>query len=337
MGRVLVLGGTAWVGREVARQAVAAGHEVLCLARGESGEVADGARLIAADRTRPDAYDEVRGDLDHVVDVSWQPGMVRSAVEALAGRTGRFTYVSSGNVYADHSVLGQVEDAELLPPLAGDTADQERYGEAKVACEQAVTAVFGDGAVLARAGLIAGPGDGSDRFGYWVGRFALAAEAGQQPVLVPDAADQGSQVIDVRDLAAWVLSAPDAGASGPYNLVGDRYRLGDVLAAAREVAGHTGPVVAASQEWLEAHEVTGWSGPRSLTLWLPWADHRGFGARDNARALADGLRLRPVAETLADVLDDERRLGLGRDRSAGLSRDDELALLDELAGSPVSG
>jgi 2'-hydroxyisoflavone reductase len=331
--RILVLGGTAWLGGEIARSALAAGHDVTCLARGESGAVPSGALLVRADREQPGAYDGVAGqEWDLVADVSMQPGQVRSACAALAGRTRTYAFVSSGNVYADHGSPGADESAELLTAFEGDVMDgMETYGNAKVACEQAVLDAFGgDRALIARAGLIGGPGDVSGRTGYWPWRFARPS-TDDATALVPDAAARPTQVIDVRDLAAWIVEAAGGATSGVFNATGDVVPLEEHLATARDVAGHTGQVALAAEEWLLAHEVSPYMGERSLPLWLPMPEYAGFSARDNSAARAAGLRSRPLKETLADTLAWELEHGAGRKRRAGLADDDERSLISELA------
>lgn len=328
---VLVLGGTAWLGGELARAAAARGARVTCLARGESGTPPDGVRWVTADRRDPAAYGEVsRERWDEVVDVSWQPGLVRSALRALAGRAAHWTYVSSASAYARDDEPGADESAATHEPLAGDEASPDTYGPAKVACELACADAVGDRLLVARVGLIGGPGDRSDRFGYWPARFALAAERADGPVLVPDAAAQSSQTIDVRDLAGWLVERGERRTAGTFNVVGERTPLGDVLALARKAAGYTGEVVTADQDRLHEQGVGFWMGPESLPLWLYGDGYAGFAARSDAAAVAAGLVRRPLSETVADTLAWERELGLDRARRAGLSHDRELALIDAL-------
>lgn len=334
--RVLVLGGTAWLGHEVARRAAADGHAVTCLARGGAGSVPTGTAWVRGDRTSPDAYAGLpNGDWDLVVDVSRQPGQVRGAVEALGGRARHWVVVSSGNVYADHSQPGADETAALLPPLAGDVMpDMSVYGEAKVACERLVLDALGpERSLVARVGLIGGPGDEFDRTGYWPARFADPASP-DGSVLVPDEPDLPVSVIDVRDLAAWLLDAGGGRLAGTYDVVGPRLGLAEHLEVARRVAGHTEPLRAVSSAWLLEHGVEPWMGPRSLPLWLPDPDWRGFNARDGGRARTAGLVTRPLAETLAHTLVWERTRPADRVRRAGLSPDDERALLAELDVGP---
>jgi nucleoside-diphosphate-sugar epimerase len=260
--RLLVLGGTAWLGRYIAATGVERGYHVTCLARGESGAVPPGAAFTRADRDGSGAYREVGGEeWDVVIDVSRQPGQLRRATAALAGGAGSFVFVSSGNVYADHGTPGSDESAALLPALAGDVMESmETYGQAKVACERHVLDGFGPGRTLiARVGLIGGPGDTFDRTGYWPLRFRRPA-ADDGSVLVPDVPGLATQVIDVRDLASWLVDAGERGLSGIFNVVGETIPLPAHLALAREVAGHTGPVVAAGQDWLAAHDVQPWMG-----------------------------------------------------------------------------
>lgn len=321
--RMLVLGGTAWLGGWVARHAVDEGWAVTCLARGESGTPPEGVRLVVADRTRPDAYDQVRDtDWDAVVDVARQPGQVRSAVAALGDRARHWSFVSTGNVYADlaHPLS---EDSPLREPISADVAGPEEYGEGKVACEQAVSALPTH--LIWRAGLIGGPGDPSDRFGYWVSRFALA---GDQPVLVPDVPDQPVQVVDVRDLTGWVVRAATDGTTGILNAAGDQLPFVVLLDLAAKVAGFGGDRVAAAPEWLVDHDVQPWMGPRSLPLWLP-DDALGMTQKSVDRARRAGFDVRPLTDTLAATLADERERGLDRDRRAGLTRADEVALLSD--------
>lgn len=324
--QLLVLGGTAFLGTEVARQAVARGWEVTCAARGRSGSFPDAVRAVTLDRDSDGGLEPLAGrDWDAVIDLTRQPGQVRRAVRDLT--THHWVFVSTANVYADQATHGQDEAGALLPPLDADAmTDPAEYGPAKVACENLVRGTASS--TIARAGLIVGPGDGSGRLGYWPWRFARDAAA---PVVIPDDPDQPVQLIDVGDLAAWLLHCAADRVEGVFNVTGNPTTLGEVLDAARTTAGHHGPVLAARPEWLLEHRVTPWMGERSLPLWLG-GDHGlwGFQSYRNDRALASGLRLRPLSDTLVDVLGWETRCRIDP-RDAGLDDDEHADLVRALS------
>lgn len=220
--RLLVLGGTVFLGRTVARQAAAAGHDVTSVARGTSGQPVDGVRFVRADRDDPDAF-AVLGDaeFDAVIDVSRRPGHARRAVAALADRVGHAVYVSSCSAYAEHGVAGQrAATTPVLEPLPTDAdetqTDPQTYGRAKVACEIAFRDGFGpERSFICRAGLIVGPEDELDRFGYWVRRLADGGE-----VLAPGRPADPVQWVDVRDLADWLILAAVDRVAGTFDGIG---------------------------------------------------------------------------------------------------------------------
>ena len=327
--RVLILGGTAWLGRRIAAEAVARGHHVTCLARGISGPAPGGVVLIRAERDSPDPFRALyQEDWDAVIDVSRQPSHVEDAAATFRHRSRRFIFVSSCNVYADHATPGQDETAPLLPALrAGATASKETYGEAKVACEQHVLHNFERArSLILRVGLIGGPGDTSHRTGYWPLRFARPSNE-QARVLVPDLPDLATQIVDVRDLAEWIVEGAGSGCSGIYNVVGETVPLRHFLNIAQHTAGHNGPLVHVSPAWLLAKGVKPWMGERSLPLWLPMPEYGGFGARNGSAARASGLKTRPLKNTLSDTLAWELALLSAEPRGAGLSDEDERSLL----------
>ena len=330
--RLLVLGGTAWLGQTVAAAAHAAGDDVACLARGEAGAVPAGVTLLRADRDQPDAYDPVAVEhWDAVIDVSRNPQHVQGAVRALRARAEHWVFVSTGNVYADQITLGGQESAALLEPLpSGERATPETYGPAKVACERALLTDSGEDRVLiARSGLIGGPGDAFDRSGYWPWRFARPATS-DGSVLVPDIPQLTTSMIDVRDLAAFCLLGARERISGVFDTVGELVSFERHLTIARQLAKHEGALVPAAPEWLVAAGVQPWMGERSLPLWLPH-DFVGLTARPGTRARAAGLVTRPIEDTLTDTLTWEQERVQPVPRRAGLSAADERDLLQRLA------
>jgi nucleoside-diphosphate-sugar epimerase len=322
--RLLVLGGTVFLGRAVARQAIAAGHDVTCAARGASGQPVDGARFIRVDRNDPAGLDAVPGEFDAVVDVARHPTQVASAVRALAGRVGHVTFVSSCSAYADQSTPGQrAGTAPTLPPAALDadpTADAEAYGRCKVTCENLVRDAFDD-AFICRAGLIVGPEDPSGRFTYWVRRALRGGE-----VLAPGDPEEVVQWVDVRDLADWILAAARRRLAGTYDGIGPAVARREFLAGVfGELAPDEGPPTYVSQEFLLAQEVAPWSGPRSVPMWLPLPEYGGFLSRDTAPARDAGLGARPLATTARDTADWLAAGGV--DSPVGLTAEEEATLL----------
>ncbi|MGL4176335.1 MAG: NAD-dependent epimerase/dehydratase family protein [Dermatophilaceae bacterium] len=323
--RILVLGGTAWLGRTVVEEALRRGHEVTCLARG-SVPAPERASFVAADRDDEGGLAEVAEvRWDAVVDVSRQPGQVRRAVCDLS--TGHYVLVSTGNVYATFDRLEQDEDAPLRAPLDGDVLeDMETYGEAKVACEQAVLA--GDPpATIVRSGLIGGPGDDSGRTGYWPWRFAHPVG---EEVIVPDDPDFPVALVDVRDLAGWVLTLVEGRVAGAFNATGPTTRLADALDVAADVGGSGARRRPVALGRLADLGIQNWMGPASLPLWISDPEWRFFATLDTTRARAAGLTTRPLRDTFVDALRYEESRDPAEQR-AGLSDADERRVLDATA------
>ena len=209
---LLVLGGTRFLSREVALQAVARGWDVSCACRGTSGPVPEGATHLPWDRADPPPAAVADGGWDAVVDVTRLPSQARTAVAATP--YAHWVFVSTISVYADNS---SPATEPLLEPITTDVdlaVDPEAYGGMKVACEQAVQS-GATSSVVARPGLIVGPGDPTGRFAHWPQRLARGGE-----VLAPGRPEDVVQVIDVRDLAAWLLVLAEARTTGTYDAVG---------------------------------------------------------------------------------------------------------------------
>ncbi|SEG91185.1 Nucleoside-diphosphate-sugar epimerase [Saccharopolyspora kobensis] len=322
--RILVLGGTVFVGHAVAAAALERGHDVVCAARGTSGDVPDGAELVVVDRA--EGLGPLAGQrFDAVVDVARNYRWVCEALEAVDA--GHWTFVSTINVYANNAATGQSVDAPLLEPItdSADTSTPESYGGIKVACENAVREAMGERAFVVRPGLITGPNDPSDRFGYWPLRMSRGGR-----VLVPDTPGTPSQHIDVRDLADWIVTAAERGLAGTFDGIGPATTLDALLKEIARVVAPAGTELAAvAPEALDEAGVQRWSGPKSLPLWIP-DGYDGFASHDAAPSLAAGLRIRPLAETVAAALESERTRGVDRERKAGLTPVEETELLGTL-------
>jgi 2'-hydroxyisoflavone reductase len=296
--RLLVLGGTVFLSRAVAAEAVARGHEVTCAARGSSGSVPEGARLVSVDRTQPLPDTSSLGEFDAVVDVARHPSWVRNAVAAYPDA--HWVFVSTVNVYADDATPGGTPETLPLVEAIEEDVDlkenPEAYGPMKVACERAVL----DGAASAmvmRPGLIVGPEDPSGRFSYWPRRLAAGGE-----VLAPGDPADAMQVADVRDLAAWAVTACEQRTTGTYDGIGRSIPLADLLAQCAAGVESDVTWTWVDQEFLQSQEVEPWSGPGSIPLWLPRPEYDGLGAHDVGPSLDAGLTLRPLADTTRDTL-----------------------------------
>ncbi len=298
--RILILGGTLFLGRAVVDHALAAGREVTLLNRG---------------RTNPGLYPDVEtivgdrdGDLqqlhgrtfDAVVDTSgYFPRQVRAVVDALDANIGHYTFVSSVSAYADSSVPGAGETADLAtvedPSLEGLG---QNYGGFKALSEAALDHALPGRAHHVRAGLIVGPHDNTGRFTYWVDRIAAGGT-----VLAPGPQDQPVQFIDVRDVARWILHAADRNIAGAINATGTPglMTLESVLDEIDNVTGGRAELTWVDEEFLLGRGVKPWD---ELPLWLPprsVPSHAGHMSRSNARALELGLELRPLADTISAI------------------------------------
>jgi 2'-hydroxyisoflavone reductase len=318
--KLLVLGGTRFVGRHLVSAALRDGHAVTLFNRGTGAPgLFPGVETLTGDRSGDHAA-LAGGSWDAVVDVSaYRPDSVRAAAARLRGRAGRYVFVSTVSVYRAFE-NGGAEDAPTWDPETATQAQAgpELYGPRKRACELALEREWGASWCVARPCVVAGPHDPTDRFTYWPIRLARGGR-----VLAPGAPGAFAQFVDARDLADWLLRAALGGAEGVFNVAGPPLPFPAFLDACASPSGERPELVLADDEFLAKHGVEPY---QDLPLWIPGRT-RPF---DASKAAAAGFRARPAAETAADVL----RWRAAGPLAAGLDAEREARLIAELgAGS----
>jgi 2'-hydroxyisoflavone reductase len=355
--RILILGGTKFLGRHFVEAALARGHELTLFTRGKHDAqafagVAGVTSLRGDRRTGPFGLaalaEPAAGPWDAVVDTSgFLPQDVEASAQLLRDRvSGVYLFVSSISAYAGFEAVGMTEDAPLAPytDAARDVAESlapgamlsgqalgEHYGALKAECERVAQKAFGARALVVRPGLIVGPYDPTDRFTYWPSRVARGGD-----VLAPGRPERPIQLIDARDLAEWMVSLCERGQGGTYHATGPAegtLTMGAMLDACIRVGADRGApparLVWASEEFLLEHKVAPWS---EMPVWIPEGDASmaGFARADVTRARAAGLKTRSIAETAADTLAWDATRDPDAPRAAGLSADRERDVLATL-------
>jgi 2'-hydroxyisoflavone reductase len=302
--RVLVLGGTRFLGRAFVEAALARGHALTLFHRGRTNPgLHPGVERITGDRDGGLAALGGR-TWDAVFDPSgFFPRIVAASANALASRAGRYLFVSSISVYAEPIARG-VDEAGPVAKLADPTVEDiggGNYGGLKALCEARVREACGERALVVRPGLIVGPNDTTDRFPYWPRRMARGGE-----VLAPGTPDAPTQFIDVRDLAAWTVELLERGVSGTFNATGPATPLtmGDCLERIRAAVGRNATLTWVSEAFLAREGIEPWM---QMPLWVH-AEAQAFETASIARALAQGLTFRPLEDTARDTLAWERSL-----------------------------
>ncbi len=326
--KILILGGTGFLGPKTVEAALARGHQVTVFNRGKTEKRIpfgfEGVDHLYGNRDPKLPADDARGPdgalltpdaspkgLEQLVDRKWDvvidnsgyyPAHVKASAELLAPNCGRYIYISSISAYADNKVVGADEDhalAQLADPNVTDMGpNYANYGGLKALCEKAAQAAFRDRCAVVRPGYIVGPGDPSDRFTYWPVRIARGGE-----VVAPGTPNDPLQWIDVRDLAEWLVKLAEDGTTGVFNAIGPDQpaRWGDVLEACRAASPAPASLVWIDSDFIEKEGAGGEDGP--LPIWVaPKGDYLGFHRWSNERAKKAGLRFRPVAETIGAIL-----------------------------------
>lgn len=326
--KILILGGTAFLGPAIVENALLRGHEVTLFNRGRTNaHLFPDLEKITGDRK--ESHDALKGrSWDVVIDTSgYFPRVVREAAAALAGNVGQYIFISTISVYADfskpglneHSAVGTIEDP------ATEEITGESYGPLKALCEQAAEAAMPGRACSIRPGLIVGPRDRSDRFTYWPVRIARGGE-----VLVPDQPGTVTQVIDVRDLAEYVVGCAERQICGVFNATSPAGELtmGEIFDTCKAVSASDATFTWADGDWLEEQGAQAWS---DLPVWVPLKGaEAGHPFIDVSRALATGLLYRPIHETVRDTLDwwaNEPQERKDKPMRAGLTAEREAELL----------
>ena len=295
--KLLILGGTKFLGRHAVDAALTAGHDVTIFTRGQtSPELFPEVEHLTGDRD---------GDLgalagrswDGVVDTSgYVPRIVRRSAELLRDAVGRYVFVSSISVYADFSqpIDESTPVAQLEDPATEEIV--EHYGALKAACETAIEEIYGDRGANVRAGLIVGPYDPTDRFTYWPRRIAAGGD-----VLGPGDPSAPVQFVDARDLAAWLVKLALEGPAGVFNATGpaEPLTLAELLDRVRIATGSDARVVWIDGQTVLDADVQPWT---ELPLWLPGDDYAGMARASTRRAREAGLTFRPLDETVVDTL-----------------------------------
>ena len=321
--KILVLGGTVFLGRHLVNDAVSRGHEVTLFNRGKSNpHLFPQLEKIQGDRAAD--LDVLAGrQWDAVIDPSgYVPRVVGGAAAALAQSAGCYCFISSISVYGSFGTEGPDEDSPLaeLPDESVEQVNGETYGGLKALCERAAEAAMPGRVLNVRPGLIVGPHDPTDRFSYWPLRYAVGGD-----ILAPGPRDNPVQVIDVRDLSSWILAMIEAGETGIYNATGPAQPLSmaDFLAACDERVGANANTIWVDEEFLKEQKVAAFT---EIPCWVP-SEFSGMERASIARAVGKGLKFRSLAETIRDTFDWRKFDLIGKPLKAGLRPNREAELL----------